>query len=76
MEPRLVRANTVAHPLPGIASCSFWPAIATVVVLAGPALYMTATMLPSGFLNARASPPLVSTTLAPGATNCEQCRKT
>ena len=37
---------------------------------------MTATTLPSGFLNAIASPPLVATTLAPGCTYCETWRKT
>ena len=53
--------------------------IATVVVRAAvPALYMTATMLPSGFLNASASTavPVVATRLAPGATYCEKWRKT
>ena len=37
---------------------------------------MTVTMLPSRFLKATASPPVVATTWAPGATNCEKWRKT
>ena len=49
-----------------------------VVFAAVPALYMTATRLPSGFLNASASTllPLVATRFAPGATYCEKCRNT
>jgi hypothetical protein len=53
-----------------------FPAIATVIVFGAPGLYITATMLPSGFLNATESPPLVAATFAPVATNCEKCRKT
>ena len=68
--------TTVAQPLPGIENCSFLPPTATIVVFAPPELYMTATTLPSGFLNASASPPLVATTFAPGSTNCERWRKT
>ena len=49
----------VAKPLAGTESCRRAPPIANVVVLAAvPALYMTATMLPSGFLKASASTPL------------------
>ena|SRR5678815_2843206 len=32
------RETTVAHPVPGIANCSFLPAIVTVAVLAAPEL--------------------------------------
>src|SRR5512145_1311947 len=67
---------TVAHPLAGMANCSFLPPTLTIEVLATPALYMTVMMLPSGFMNASASPPVVSIRLAPGATNCERWRKT
>ena len=41
-------------------------------VFAAPELYMMVTMLPSTFLNATASPPLVPTTFAPGLTYCEK----
>ena len=54
------------------------PLIATLyVAFAAPVLYMMATTLPSGFLNAIASVlPLVATTLAVGLTYCETWRKT
>ena len=61
--------TTVAKPFAGTENWSRAPPIDQVVVLAEvAALYMMATMLLSGFLNASESTllPLVATRLAPG----------
>ena len=69
-------STTVAQPVAGMENDTFLPAAWTIDVFAPPELYMTVTIVPFGFLNASASPPLVATTFAPGSTNCEKWRKT
>ncbi len=66
---------TVAQPAAGTAKERSLPPAETIAVLAAPELYSTVTMRPSGFLNAKASPPLVATTLAPGSTYCAKWRE-
>ena len=62
----------MAQPVAGIENDSFCPLIETTYVDALPELYMATTTLPSVFLKATASPPLVPTTVAPGWTYCER----
>ena len=67
---------TVAQPLLGIENEYFDPLMETTYVEAEPELYMATASLPSGFLKAIASPPLVLTTDAPTWAYCAQWRKT
>ena len=63
----------VANPLAGMKNCTFVPPMDRVVVLAElPELYMTVTMLPSGFSKASASGlrPVVATRLTISAPIC------
>jgi hypothetical protein len=68
--------KTVAQPLLGIENEYFAALMEIVYVEADPELYMHTASLPSGFLKAIASPPLVLTTDAPTWVYCEQWRKT